>query len=59
MFNPWVRKTPWRRELSWSTQAGKEFPDTTQNEGRVKFIRVGDAARTVDQLKGELNTSTG
>ena len=35
-------------------QVGKEFPDMRrQNERRIKFIRVGDAVRTVGQLKGE------
>ena len=34
-------------------QAGKEFPDMRQNERRIKFIRAGDAVRTVGQLKGE------
>ena len=33
---------------------GKEFPDTRQNERRIKFIRVGDAIRSVGWLKGEL-----
>ena len=33
---------------------GKEFPDNRQNEREVKFIRVGDAVRTVGQLRGEL-----
>ena len=33
---------------------GKEFPDMKQNEKEIKFIRVGDAVRTVGQLKGEL-----
>ena len=37
-------------------QVGKEFPDTRQNEREIKFIRVGDAVRTVGQLKGELTT---
>ena len=32
---------------------GKEFPDMRQNERRVKFIRLGDAVRTVGQLEGE------
>ena len=32
---------------------GKEFPDMRQNEREIKFIRVGDAVRTVVQLKGE------
>ena len=30
-----------------------------QNERRIKFIRVGDAVRTVDQLKGELTFNRG
>ena len=34
-------------------QVGKEFPDMRQNERKMKFIRVRDAVRTVDQLKGE------
>ena len=39
---------------------GKEFPDTRrQNERRIKFIRVGDAVRTVGWLKGEPNPFTG
>ena len=33
---------------------GKEFPDMTQNEREIKFIRVGDALGTVGQLKGSL-----
>ena len=32
---------------------GKEFPDMRQNEREIKFIRLGDAVRTVGQLKGE------
>jgi len=32
---------------------GKEFPDMRQNKRRIKFIRVGDAIRTVGQPKGE------
>ena len=35
-------------------QVGKEFPDMRQSEREIKFIRVGDAVRTVGQLKGEL-----
>ena len=31
----------------------KEFPDMRQSEREIKFIRVGDAVRTVVQLKGE------
>ena len=34
-------------------RVGKEFPNMRQNERRIKFIRVGDAVRTVGQLKGE------
>ena len=35
------------------TQVGKEFPDMRQSERERKFMRVGDAVRTVSQLKGE------
>ena len=38
---------------------GKEFPNMRQNEREVRFIRVGDAVRTVDQLKGELTLNRG
>ena len=38
---------------------GKEFPDNSQNEREVKFIRVGDAVRTVGQLKGEPTLNRG
>ena len=38
---------------------GKDFPDMRQYERRIKFIRVGDAVRTVDQLKGELTLNRG
>ena len=38
--------------LVW-VQVGKEFPDMRQNEREIKFIRMGDIVRTVDQLKGE------
>ena len=38
---------------------GKEFPDMRQNERRIQFIRVGDAVRTADQLKGETNPFAG
>ena len=31
---------------------GKEYADMRQNERRIEFIRVGDAVRTVGQLKG-------
>ena len=35
-------------------RAELEFPDMRQNEREIKFIRVRDAVRTLDQLKGEL-----
>ena len=35
-------------------RVGKDFADMRQNERETKFIRVGDAVRTVGQLKGEL-----
>ena len=38
---------------------GQEFPDMRQNERRIEFIRVGDAVRTADQLKGEPNPFAG
>ena len=38
--------------LVW-VQVGKEFPDMRQNEREIKFTRVRDAVRTVNQLKGE------
>ena len=40
------------------TQVGKEFPDNRQNEREIKFIRVGDAVRTVGQLKGKPTLNT-
>ena len=40
-------------------RVGKEFPDMRQNEREIKFIRVGDAVRTEDQLKGELTLNRG
>ena len=40
-------------------RVGKEFPDMRQNEREIKFIRVGDAVRTEDQLKGELMLNGG
>ena len=39
--------------VMFCVQVGKEFPDMRQNEQRIKFIRVGDAVRTVGQLKEE------
>ena len=38
---------------------GNRFLDMRQNEREIKFIRVGDAVRTVDQLKGELTLNRG
>ena len=40
-------------------RVGKEYPDMRQNEREIKFIRVGDAVRTVGQLKGELMLNRG
>ena len=41
-----------RSVVVW-VQVEKEFPDNSQNEREVKFIRVEDAVRTAGQLKGE------
>ena len=38
---------------------GKEFPDMRQNERKIKFIRMGEAVRTVGQLKRELTLNRG
>ena len=40
-------------------RVGKEFPDMRQNEREIKLIRMGDAVRTVGQLKGEPTLSGG
>ena len=40
-------------------QVGKEFLDRRQNEREIKFIRMGDALRTVGQLKGEPTLNRG
>ena len=40
-------------------QIGKEFLDRRQNEREIKFIRMGDALRTVGQLKGEPTLNRG
>ena len=40
-------------------RVGKEFPNMRQNEKEIKFIRVGDAVRTVGQLKGKPVLSRG
>ena len=32
-------------------QVGKEFPENSQNKREVKFIRVGDAVRTVSNSR--------
>lgn len=34
-------------------RAGKELPDTRQNEREINFIRVGDTVKTMGWLKGE------
>ena len=44
--------------MVWA-QVGKAFPDMRQNEREIKFIRVGDAVRTANQLKGELTLNRG
>ena len=44
--------------MVWA-QVGQEFSDMRQNEREIKFIRVGDAVRTVGQLKGELMLNRG
>ena len=41
---------------SW---VGKEFPNMRLDERRIKFITVGDASRTVGQLKGQPNGFAG
>ena len=38
---------------------GKEFPDMRQSEREIKFIRVGDAVRTVGQLQGRTDVEQG
>ena len=40
-------------------RVGKEFPDMRQNERKIKFIREGEAVRTVGRLKGELKPLAG
>ena len=40
-------------------RVGKEFPDMRQNKREIKFISVGDAVRTVGQLKGEPTLNSG
>ena len=41
------------------TWVRKEFPYMRQNEKEIKFIRVGNAVRTVGQLKGEPTLNRG
>ena len=48
-FQP--KALPSLRSVVVHAQVGKEFPDMRQNEREIKFIRVGDAVRTVGQLK--------
>ena len=38
---------------------GKEFPDMRQSEREIKFISMGDAIRTVGQLKREPSLNRG
>ena len=38
---------------------GKEFPYKRQNERRIKFIREGEAIRTMGPLKGEMTPLVG
>jgi len=40
-------------------QVGKEFLDMRQNKREIKFIRMGDAVRTVGQFKGKLTLNRG
>ena len=40
-------------------RVGKEFPDMSQNERKIKIIRVGDTVRTAGQLKGEPTLNRG
>ena len=36
-----------RRSVMVPASVGKEFPDMRQDERKIKFIRVGDAVRTL------------
>ena len=47
-----------RSVVVW-VQVEKEFPDMRQNEREIKFIRMGDTVRTVDQFKRELILNRG
>ena len=38
---------------------GKEFPDMRQSEREIKFLSVGDAIRTVGQIKREPSLNRG
>ena len=40
-------------------RVGKEFPDMRQKKREIKFVRVGDAVRTVGQLKQDLMVNRG
>ena len=40
-------------------RAGKEFPDTRQSDREIKFVRVGDTAKTLGWLKGEPTVEQG
>lgn len=45
--------------VSWSVWLGKEFLNMRQNREEWRLLRVGDAVRTVGQLRGELNAFAG
>ena len=38
---------------------GKEFPDMRQSEREIKFLSVGDAIRTLGQIKREPSLNRG
>ena len=40
-------------------RVGKEFPDMRQNEREIKFIRMGNAVRTMGQFKGDPTLNRG
>ena len=56
-FQP--KALPSLRSVVVCAQVGKEFPDMRQNEREIKFVRLGDAVRTVGQLEGELMLNRG
>ena len=44
--------------MAWAL-VGKEFPDMRQSEREIKFISVGDAIRTLGQIKREPSLNRG